>query len=74
MQLSSWATSVWSVRTSPYEKEMDQLFDDFNFIEAYSLSQYRLRRIEDELACAEKKENLLEGQLEAKREREKEAP
>ncbi len=50
-----------------YKKKMDQRFDDFNFIEAYSKSLYRLRRSEEELARAEETVNWLQGALEAKR-------
>ena len=50
-----------------YEKEMDPRFDDFNFIEAYSSSQYELRLTKDKLECAEENVYMLERQLDAKR-------
>ena len=50
-----------------YEKEMDPRFDDFNFIEAFSSSQYELRRTNEKLLCAEERVHRLEGELKAKR-------
>ena len=50
-----------------YEKEMDPRFDDFNFIEAYSSSQYELRLTKDKLDCAEEKVYRLQRELDAKR-------
>ena len=50
-----------------YEKEMDPRFDDFNFIEAYSSSQYELRLTKEKLECAEEKVYRLGRELDAKR-------